>query len=203
MFFEQVKHRGDNFSYIVADDVSKEAVVIDPSFNGAEIIRLSRSRHLNVRYIINTHGHWDHVANNEDIKTAYGAEVIAHKLSKVNKNLDVVDGSIIRVGNINIKVIHTPGHSSDSICLLVDHKLLTGDTLFVGECGRTDLPNGSSVDMYNSLFKKLMKLSDDIEVYPGHDYGSKPHSTIGEEKSTNYTLEKRTLDQFIEFMQQP
>ena len=203
MFFEQVKHRGDNFSYIVADDVSKEAVVIDPSFNGAEIIRLSRSRHLNVRYIINTHGHWDHVANNEDIKTAYGAEVIAHKLSKVNKNLDVVDGNIIRVGNINIKVIHTPGHSPDSICLLVDHKLLTGDTLFVGECGRTDLPNGSSVDMYNSLFKKLMKLSDDIEVYPGHDYGSKPHSTIGEEKSTNYTLEKRTLDQFIEFMQQP
>ncbi len=203
MFFEQVKHRGDNFSYIVADDVSKEAAVIDPSFNGAEIIRLSRSRQLNIRYIINTHGHWDHVASNKDIKTAYGAEVIAHKLSKVNKNLDVADGSIISVGNINIKVIHTPGHSPDSICLLVDHKLLTGDTLFVGECGRTDLTNGSSVDMYNSLFKKLMKLSDDIEVYPGHDYGSKPHSTIGEEKSTNYTLEKRTLDQFIEFMQQP
>lgn len=203
MFFKQIKHRGDNFSYIIADDVSREVAVVDPSFNGDDIIRLLRSENLDVRFIINTHGHRDHVAGNEEIETCFDAEVIAHKLSKVDKNIGVVDGSIMKLGDIVIQVIHTPGHSADSICLLVDNKLLTGDTLFVGECGRTDLPGGSSVDMYNSLFHKLIKLSDDIEVYPGHDYGSKPHSTIGEEKRTNYTLENRTLEEFIEFMKQP
>jgi hydroxyacylglutathione hydrolase len=82
-------------------------------------------------------------------------------------------------------------------------KLLTGDTLFVGECGRTDLPGGNSRSMYNSLFKKLLKLSYDVEVYPGHDYGSKPSSTIGEEKRSNYTLQLRSLAEFIAFMKQP
>jgi glyoxylase-like metal-dependent hydrolase (beta-lactamase superfamily II) len=82
-------------------------------------------------------------------------------------------------------------------------KLLTGDTLFVGECGRTDLAGGNSRNMYNSLFNKLLKLSDDVEVYPGHDYGAKPSSTIGEEKRSNYTLQPRSLAAFIEFMKQP
>jgi glyoxylase-like metal-dependent hydrolase (beta-lactamase superfamily II) len=105
---------------------------------------------------------------------------------------------------VPIKVIHTPGHTPDSICLLVDNKkLLTGDTLFVGECGRTDLLGGNSRSMYHSLFNKLLKLGDDVEVYPGHDYGSKPSSTIGEEKRSNYTLEPRSLMEFIEFMRQP
>jgi len=203
MFFEQIKHRGDNFSYIIADDFSKEAAVVDPSFNANDIIRLLRGKNLKVRFLINTHSHIDHVVGNEDIETYFGAEVIAHKLAKIDKNIGVVDGSVIKLGEVILQVIHTPGHSADSICLLVDNKLLTGDTLFVGECGRTDLPGGSAENMYNSLFHKLMKLNDDIEVYPGHDYGSKRHSTIGEEKRTNYTLEKRTLQEFIEFMKQP
>ncbi len=203
MFFKQIKHRGDNFSYIIADEVSKEAAIVDPSFNADDIIRLLRGKNLKVKFLINTHSHRDHVANNEAIETHFGAEVIAHKLAKIDKNIDVVDGSVIKLGEVVVRVIHTPGHSADSICLLVDNKLLTGDTLFVGDCGRTDLPGGSEEDMYNSLFHKLMTLNDDIEVYPGHDYGSKPHSTIGEEKRTNYTLEKRTLQEFIEFMNQP
>lgn len=203
MFFRQIKHQGDNFSYIIADDVSEEVAVVDPSFNGEEIIRLIRSQNLNVRYIINTHSHRDHVADNGDIKTSFGAEVIAHNLAKIDKNIGVVDGSVIKLGALTVHVIHTPGHSADSICLLFNNKLLTGDTLFVGDCGRTDLPGGSAEDMYNSLFHKLMKLNDDVEVYPGHDYGTKPHSTIGDEKRTNYTLEKRTLKEFIEFMKQP
>jgi glyoxylase-like metal-dependent hydrolase (beta-lactamase superfamily II) len=100
-------------------------------------------------------------------------------------------------------VIHTPGHTPDGICLLVDNKLLTGDTLFVGECGRTDLAGSSAEDMYHSLFDKILALDDSIEVYPGHDYGNKPISTIGDERRTNYTLEKRTLEEFIEFMSEP
>ena len=90
---------------------------------------------------------------------------------------------MLNVGKIPLKVIYTPGHTADSICLLVDNtKLLTGDTLFVGECGRTDFAGGNSKNMYDSLFGKLMKLDDTVEVYPGHDYGSTPSSTIGEER---------------------
>jgi glyoxylase-like metal-dependent hydrolase (beta-lactamase superfamily II) len=101
-------------------------------------------------------------------------------------------------------VIYTPGHTPDSICLLVDNKkLLSGDTLFVGECGRTDFPGGNSQSLYESLFGKLLKLNDDLEIYPGHDYGDKPSSTLGEERRSNYTLQPRSLLDFIEFMKQP
>ena len=203
LFFKQVKHVGDNFSYIIADEASGEAVVVDPSFNADAIVGLARENGLSIKFVIDTHHHWDHVAGNLKIKSSFGSKIVAHKLSRVEKDIEVVDGDVLNVDGIVIKVIHTPGHTVDGICLLVDGKLLTGDTLFVGECGRTDLAEGNNVDMYNSLFNKLMKLDDDLEVYPGHDYGSKPRSTIGEEKRTNYTLEKRSLDEFKEFMKEP
>jgi glyoxylase-like metal-dependent hydrolase (beta-lactamase superfamily II) len=203
LFFKQIRHVGDNFSYVMADDSSKEAVVVDPSFNADAIIHLARKNELNIKYVINTHHHWDHTAGNSKIKSSFGSKIVAHELSKVEKDVEVVEGGILKVGEIVIKVMHTPGHTADSICLLVDKKLITGDTLFVGECGRTDLLGGSSVDMYDSLLNKLMKLDDEIEVYPGHDYGPRPHSTIGEEKRTNCTLEKRSLKEFVEFMKEP
>jgi hydroxyacylglutathione hydrolase len=203
MFFKQIKHGNDNFSYVIADEATKEAAVVDPNFNSAEIISLLKSLGFKAKYVIDTHYHVDHTAGNQDLKVAFDAKVIAHRLSRVAKDISVVDEDIIKVGEVRIKLIHTPGHSPDGICLLFDNKLLTGDTLFVGECGRTDLSDGNARDMYRSLFGRLMKLDDDIEVYPGHDYGSKPHSTIGLEKKTNYTLEKRTIKEFIEFMKQP
>jgi glyoxylase-like metal-dependent hydrolase (beta-lactamase superfamily II) len=203
MFFKQIKHRGDNFSYIIADGTTREAAVVDPSFNADAIKQTVKNHNFKVNYIINTHHHTDHTACNEDVRATFNAKIVAHEFSGVDKDLSVIDGDVIRVGHINIHVIHTPGHTPDSMCLLFDDKLLTGDTLFVGECGRTDLPGGSVEDMYNSLFQKLMKLDDDIEVYPGHDYGPAPSSTMGLEKKTNYTLVKRTLEAFIEFMKQP
>ncbi len=202
MFFKQIKYRGDNFSYIIADDVTKDAVVVDPSFNAEGIVRLLREKNLSVKFVINTHGHIDHTADNEYIKSNFSAKIVAHKLSEVKKDVSVTDGDIVNLGGIHIKVIHTPGHTPDGICLLVDGKLLTGDTLFVGECGRTDLPGSSPEKMYHSLHR-LIELDDNIEIYPGHDYGVKPSSTIGIEKKTNYTLENRTLDEFLEFMSQP
>jgi hydroxyacylglutathione hydrolase len=200
LFFKQVIQQGDNFSYIIADDKTKEAVVVDPNFNADAIIRILRNQSLNVKFVIDTHDHIDHTASNEDFRSNFGAKVVAHKLAHVSKDVSVVDGDVIRMGEIVIKVIHTPGHTPDSVCLLVNNKLLTGDTLFVGECGRTDLLGGSAEDMYHSLFDKLMKLDDNIKVYPGHDYGPKPYSTIGVERRTNYTLQKRTADEFIAFM---
>ena len=204
MFFKQIKYFGDNFSYIVADEKSGEAVVVDPSFNGDEIIRLVEKNKLNVQYIINTHHHRDHTADNEKLKSSLGSKLVAHVSSVVNKDKAVRDGELLMVGNTKITVIHTPGHTTDGICLLINNeKLLTGDTLFVRECGRTDLPGSNPRDMYNSLFKKLMKLNDHVKVYPGHDYGFKPQSTIGEERRDNYVLEERTLEEFLEFMKIP
>src|SRR4030042_5431468 len=203
MYFKQVKQQGDNFSYIIADENSKEAAIVDPSFNGETLTKLVKDQNFTVKYVIDTHEHGDHTADNQAVKSNFGAKIVAHNSSRIRKDISVVDGDTLTVGKVAIKIIHTPGHTPDGICLLVDGKILTGDTLFVGECGGTDLPEGSSEDMYHSLFDKLGKLDDKIKVYPGHDYGSKPHSTIGDEKRTNYVLEKRTLEEFVEFMSQP
>ena len=204
MLFRQIQQHGDNLSYIIADDFTREAVVVDPSFNAGEITRILKDEKLKLKYVINTHGHSDHTAGNEELRSMFNAQTVIHKLSKINADLKIDDGDIIRLSSISIKVIYTPGHTPDSICLLVDNqKLLTGDTLFIGECGRTDLAGGNSRSMYDSLFNKLAKLNDDIEVYPGHNYGAKPFSTIGEEKRINYTLQPRSLTEFIEFMRQP
>ena len=204
MFFQQVQQHGDNFSYIIADDTTREAAVVDSSFNAGEITRILHAENLKLKYIINTHSHSDHTAGNTELRSTFKAKTVAHNLSKINADIKVDDGDIIHIGSIPVKIMYTPGHTPDGVCLLVDNqKLLTGDTLFVGECGRTDLPGGNSKNMYNSLFNKLLTLNDDVEVYPGHDYGPKPSSTIGEEKRSNYTLEPRSLTEFIEFMNQP
>jgi len=204
MIFKQIQQHGDNFSYLIADEDTREAAVVDSSFNASEIIKTLNAKKLNLKYIINTHGHSDHTAGNAELTSTFNAKIVAHKLSRANFDLAVEDGDVLTVGKIQIKVIYTPGHTVDSICLLVDKKkLLTGDTLFVGECGRTDFGGGSSKSMYNSLFNKLMKLDDEVEVYPGHDYGARPWSTIGEERKSNYTLQPRSLEDFIEFMAEP
>jgi glyoxylase-like metal-dependent hydrolase (beta-lactamase superfamily II) len=204
MFFKQIQQHSDNFSYIIADEDTKEAVVIDSSYNADEIIKIIKNEKLQLKYVINTHGHSDHTAGNTELHSIFRAKIVAHKQSKIHHDLPVDEDETLSVGKISIKIIYTPGHTTDSICLLVDNqKLLTGDTLFVGECGRTDFPGGSSKSMYESLFNKLLKLNDGVEVYPGHDYGLKPSSTIGEEKKSNYTLKPRNLEEFIAFMSQP
>jgi glyoxylase-like metal-dependent hydrolase (beta-lactamase superfamily II) len=203
MFFKQIQRHSDNFSYIIADESSGEAAVVDSSYNADELIKILKTEKFQLKYVINTHGHSDHTAGNIELTSIFGAKLVSHKLSKVPHDILVDEGDELYVGKISIKIIYTPGHATDSICLLIDNqKLLTGDTLFVGECGRTDFPGGNSKSMYESLFSKLTNLNDDIEVYPGHDYGLKPSSTIGEEKKSNYTLKPRSLKDFLEFMSQ-
>jgi glyoxylase-like metal-dependent hydrolase (beta-lactamase superfamily II) len=132
-----------------------------------------------------------------------GAKVVTHSKAKVKKDISVEDGDVIRLGTVEIKILHTPGHTSDSICLVVNDAIITGDTLFVGECGRTDLPSGNSADLYDSLFNKIARLDRSLKVYPGHDYGNRPYSTLGHEIDTNYTLKPRSRQEFTRFMSEP
>jgi len=204
LFFRQIQQHGDNFSYIIADPETKEAAVIDSSYNATEIIKTIKSQSLLLKYIINTHGHSDHTAGNSELRSIFSAKIVSHNQSKTNSDIKVDEGEVLNIGKIAIRVLYTPGHTPDSICLLVDkEKLFTGDTLFVGECGRTDLPGGNAKNLYESLFNKLLSLEDSVEVYPGHDYGSRPSSTIGYERKSNYVLQPRSLKDFIMFMGQP
>ena len=124
----------------------------------------------------------------------------AHRLSNVRKDVVLEDGMILQVGHLRVKVVHTPGHSPDSCCYLVAGRVFTGDCLFVGDCGRVDLPGSSVEAMYESLFNKVRTMDDALIVCPGHHYGKSRTSTIGDEKRTNYTLQPRSLDEFIRFM---
>jgi hydroxyacylglutathione hydrolase len=171
----------DNFTYIIADEKTKLAAVIDP-VDVNKILEIAERKKLKIKYIINTHSHFDHIAGNEELKAKTGAKVVAHENSRIKKDIAVKDGDVIILGKLKIKVIHTPGHTQDSICLLVDKNLFTGDTLFIGGIyGRTDLPGGNFEQLMNSL-RKLMKLDENITIYPGHHYGEKRSSTIGKEK---------------------
>lgn len=189
-----------NFTYVIADEEKKLAAVIDPSWDLEKILDFLKTKSLKLQYIINTHTHFDHVLGNEQLAALTDAKIIMHKHSPLKKDEVVDDGDVINLGSLSIKVMHTPGHSKDSICLLVDDRIFTGDTLFVGSCGRVDLPGGSASELYDSLLGKLAKLDDSIVIYPGHDYGSRPTSTIGDEKRTNYVLRKRTKEEFLNLM---
>jgi glyoxylase-like metal-dependent hydrolase (beta-lactamase superfamily II) len=195
----------DVFCYIVSCPVKKEALVIDPAGNEEDIVERINQNGLVLKYIVNTHGHADHTCGNEKMKDLTGAEIIMHEEDdklfnspegqimarqmgfalSPHADIFVKDGDEISVGDVMLKVIHTPGHSPGGICLLGDGNLFTGDTLFVGGIGRTDLPGASYEDFMDSINRKLMTLPEEMIVWPGHDYGISPTSTIGREKITN------------------
>jgi glyoxylase-like metal-dependent hydrolase (beta-lactamase superfamily II) len=190
-----------NFTYIIADHESGEAAIIDPSWDLEKIFQALKKNGWHAKYIINTHGHFDHVLGNEQVAEETAAKIVQHKNSQLRKDVAVGDGDAIEIGSIRLRVLHTPGHSKDSICLLLnDRFLFTGDTLFVGSCGRVDLPGSNAEEMYYSLFERLAKLAENLIIYPGHNYGPTPTSTIRQEKQTNYILQPRSKQEFLEFM---
>jgi len=189
-----------NYTYILEDENTSEAIIIDPSWDLVELELIIKKNNLKIKYIVNTHHHFDHTLGNEAMVKSTHAPIIQHELSELKHDIKVKDGDFIEFGNSKLKILHTPGHSKDSICLVGDGKIFSGDTLFVGNCGRIDLPGGSAKDLYHSLFDVLYSLDDDLIMYPGHNYGSSEVSTIGQEKSTNMIMQKRTEQQFIEMM---
>ena len=191
--------------YIVWDDRSRSAAIIDPGAEPERILRRAGELGVEVQIIINTHGHVDHIGANAPVKEALGCPIAIHKddVWLLNDELGVpiarligavvspapdrmlIDGDRITLGETVIEVIHTPGHSPGSVCLLCDNLVFTGDTLFVGGVGRTDLPGGSYEELVKSIRTRLFALADETIVLPGHDYGARPRSTIGQEKSSN------------------
>ena len=189
-----------NFTYVLEDEETKESVVIDPSWDLELVLEVIERNALKVKYIINTHHHFDHTIGNDAMIKHTKSKILQHESSTLKNDIRISDGEKITFGKSELTVIHTPGHSQDSICLVGDGKIFSGDTLFVGNCGRIDLPGGSAKELYHSLFDTLYKLDDNLILYPGHNYGNSPNSTMGKEKKTNFVLQPRTESEFLDFM---
>ena len=207
MFFQQIEVGTDAvFAYLIGDPEAGDAVVVDPADDVDELIRLAQKNRMTISRIINTHGHVDHVMGNAEMKEKTGADILIHKneaeyLTKIgdywlnmfnarkSPPADGIlqDGDILRIGQYEWQVIHTPGHTPGGICLysVAFGLCLTGDTLFVESVGRTDGPRSSYTRMMNAIKEKLLALPDDTQIFPGHNYGRTPTSTIGRERLFN------------------
>ncbi len=170
-----------NFTYLAIDN--KEALIIDPSVPSKFIFDYVKEHSLRIVGVVVMHGHMDHKTDLKKYKKE-SIKIYGHKSTKVDVDIKVDEDNKIKVGNISFKVMHTPGHRFDCICLYSKGFIFTSDTLFVGACGRVDLPGSNPEDMLKSLFR-LKSLPDNTVVYPGHDYGNKTKSTIKEEKENN------------------
>jgi len=203
MIFEQIPvGQMQNFSYLIGDEDSKEAAVVDPAWENDKILSIASKHDLDIKFILITHSHYDHIDKVKEMVDATDAVVYVHendsseiKNLNIEKIKEIKNNEIINIGKIKIKVMHTPGHSPGSVCYLFDNKLITGDILFVEAIGRVDLPGGDIEKMFDSL-QILKKLDENIEVYPGHDYGSIPHSTISHEKKNNPYM-KASKEEFM------
>ena len=189
-----------NFTYVLEDEETSESIILDPSWDLDKIKRIIEKNNLTIKYIVNTHHHFDHTLGNEFMAKETGAKIVQYSTSTLRHDISVSDGEKIKFGNSELDVLYTPGHSKDSMCLVGDGKIFSGDTLFVGTCGRTDLPGGDARELYHSLVDTLRKLDDSLLMYPGHNYGTTPTSTIGEQKRTNLVMQPRTEQEFLEMM---
>jgi len=204
------------FTYIVACPETRKAVVIDPAGEEQKLLSLIKEEAFLIERILNTHGHADHVLANEHLKNALAVPTCMHELeiqffaqTEVRDltakelglqppdpaDVPLREGDVFKVGTLEIKVIHTPGHTPGSVCYFVEGNLFTGDTLFVGAAGRTDLTGGSLEMLLDSIENKILTLPLETVIWPGHDYGDTPTSTLGREMEQNPYITDFILDQ--------
>jgi len=203
MIFKQVfDTKSSTYTYIIASGKGREAVIIDPVIENVEsYIKLLNELDLKLVKVIDTHIHADHVTGASKLKQETNCSTLMGEHTPADTvEIKVKDDEIIKIDQIEIKAMYTPGHTSDSYSFLMDNYLFSGDTLLINGTGRTDFQNGSSKDAYNSIFNRLLKLPEDTILYPGHDYNGKESSTIGNEKKFNPRLQVKNVDEYVELM---
>ncbi|MEJ2614821.1 MAG: MBL fold metallo-hydrolase [Ignavibacteriaceae bacterium] len=228
MIYKQVRSTDGTgtLSYLLADENTRESVIIDPNFEDIQkLVNMIDEAGIKVKYIIDTHTHADHVSAAGELKSLTGAEVVMHEKTKdkwqvvdqgdkfgigdilrANAKIEVDkfvnDNDILNVGSLNLKILHTPGHTDNHISVLCEDKLFTGDLLLIGQAGRSDLPGGEASDQYDSLFNKILTLPGDTKIYPGHDYENNEYSFLEDEIKNNPFLENRTKDEYLLFVKE-
>ena len=203
MIFKQVfDEKSSTYTYIIASAKGREAVIIDPVIENVEsYISILNELELKLVKVIDTHIHADHVTGASKLKQVTNCSTLMGEHTPADAvEIKVKDDEIIKIDQIEIKAMYTPGHTSDSYSFLMDNYLFSGDTLLINGTGRTDFQNGSSKDAYNSIFNRLLKLPEDTILYPGHDYNGKESSTIGNEKKFNPRLQVKNVDEYVELM---
>jgi glyoxylase-like metal-dependent hydrolase (beta-lactamase superfamily II) len=219
LYFRQLK-LGDleNFIYLIGSRKTKMCLVVDPAWDTDAILEVVQKDGMTISGALVTHYHPDHVGGEAiglrvpggvaDLLARANAPIHVHKMEAdglrrvtgVSKSDLRVhgDGDTLEIGDVKITLVHTPGHTPGSQCFYVQDRLVSGDTLFVGACGRVDLPGGDPEQMLETLSKRLSKFTDDVILYPGHDYGPKPSSSLGEQRITNRYLRMRSLDDWLD-----
>jgi len=201
MYFEEIR-TGGCVSYLIGCERTCAALLVDPSLDQrGRYLAMSAAKGLRVQYVLDSHTHADHFSVARQLATELAVPVVMHRHAPAPfVDLRVEDGETLVVGDLRVKVVHTPGHTRDSICLVVQDRLLTGDTLLYGATGRTDLPTGDSEALYDSLFEHLLRLDDSLLVYPAHNYQGSPPRTLAEERAKNPRLQKTERAAFVEQM---
>ncbi|MDP1599418.1 rhodanese-like domain-containing protein [Phenylobacterium sp.] len=202
MIFEQIATGGCQ-SYLVGCEATRSAVLIDPEFSQIDrYLGLVSQLGLHVRYVVDPHTHADHFSGSRELGKALGAPVVMNRLSPAPfADIRLDDGDMLIVGEMRLQALHTPGHTRDSMCLVMADRVFTGDTLLIGGTGRTDLPSGDPHQLHESLFDKLLKLPAELLVFPAHDYKGRSHSTLAVEIAENPRLQKTDRADFVEMMQ--
>lgn len=203
MIFESFAAGGCR-SYLVGCKETLSAVLIDPEISQVDHYQAAAGRAgLHIRYIVDTHTHADHFSAARQLSGMLDAPVVMHQLSPAPyAGLRLDDGDMVIAGTLRLRALHTPGHTRDSMCLAVEDRVFTGDTLLIGGTGRTDLPTGDPDQLFDSLFGKLLKLAPETLIYPAHDYKGRSHSTIGTEIADNPRLQKRERNAFTQMMRE-
>jgi glyoxylase-like metal-dependent hydrolase (beta-lactamase superfamily II) len=201
MIFEQIRS-GGCLSYLIGDAETHAAIVVDPELAEADhYLALAAEKGLRIRYLLDTHTHADHFTASRELGRQLGVPVVMHRRSVAPfVDLRVEDGETLVVGKLRLRVMETPGHTDDSMSLVLPDRVLTGDALLIGGTGRTDLPTGDPEALHDSLFGKLLTLDDGVLVFPAHDYKGRSQTTIGDEKASNPRLQKRDRAAFVDLM---
>jgi glyoxylase-like metal-dependent hydrolase (beta-lactamase superfamily II)/rhodanese-related sulfurtransferase len=202
MIFEAVASGGCR-SYLIGCEETCAAALIDPELSQIDrYVALAARNSLRIRYLIDTHTHADHFSATQQLARQLDVPVVMHRSSPAPfVDLRLQGGELLVVGRLRLQALHTPGHTRDSMCVRVEERVFTGDTLLIGGTGRTDLPSGDAGALYESLFEGVLRLDPALKIFPAHEYKGRSHSTIGQELAENPRLQKRDRSAFIEMMQ--